>query len=143
MAVHIVSLEFRSMLDRVTKTFDYDACILGLVSGDADPGAEMNVWTSGGSAHFWNLHQSPSATPWEAEIDRLMAAQMLSLDNADRKRSYDRVQQLVAEYLPVLCLVSPNVLAGARAGLNNFRPVILPPHILWNAEELYWRSGSR
>jgi peptide/nickel transport system substrate-binding protein len=143
MAVHIVSLEFRSMLDRITKTFDYDACILGLVSGDVDPGAEMNVWPSGGSAHFWNLRQSTPATPWEAEIDRLMAAQMLSLDSGNRKRSYDRVQQLVAEYLPVLCLVSPNVLAGARTGLNNFRPVILPPHILWNAEEIYWQSGSR
>jgi peptide/nickel transport system substrate-binding protein len=72
-----------------------------------------------------------------------MAAQMLSLDSVDRKRSYDRVQQLVAEYLPVLCLISPHVLAGARTRLNNFRPVILPPQTLWNAEELYWQFGSR
>jgi ABC-type transport system substrate-binding protein len=68
---------------------------------------------------------------------------MHSLDPIERKRRYDRVQQLVAEYLPVLCLVSPHVLAGARTGLSNFSPVIMPPHTLWNAEELYWQSGSR
>jgi peptide/nickel transport system substrate-binding protein len=142
MTVHVVSLEMRSMLDRITKTFDYDACILGLVSGDVDPGSEMNVWPSGGSAHFWSLNQS-APEPWQAEIDRLMTAQMHSLDPIERKRRYDRVQQLVAEYLPVLCLVSPHVLAGARTGLSNFSPVIMPPHTLWNAEELYWQSGSR
>jgi peptide/nickel transport system substrate-binding protein len=143
MEVHVVSLEMRSMLDRITKTFDYDACILGLVSGDVDPGSEMNVWPSGASSHFWNLNQRTPATPWEAEIDRLMAGQMVSMDPGDRKRLYDRVQQMVAEYFPVLCLVSPHVLAGARTGLNNFSPAILPPHTLWNAEELYWQAGSR
>jgi peptide/nickel transport system substrate-binding protein len=142
MTVHVVSLEFRSMLDRITKTLDYDACILGLVSGDVDPGSEMNVWPSSGSAHFWNLHRNTPATAWEAEIDRLMAAQMVSLNSVDRKNFYDRVQRLISEYLPVVCLISPNVLAGARTGLKNFRPTILPPHILWNAEELYWQSGS-
>jgi hypothetical protein len=48
------------------------------------------------------------------------------------------VQQLVAGYLPIIRLVSPNVLVGAKAALENFRPAILPPHTLWNAEELFW-----
>jgi len=39
-AARVVSLEFRSLLDRIMSTFDYEACMLGLASGDADPGSE-------------------------------------------------------------------------------------------------------
>ena len=55
------------------------------------------------------------------------------------KRHYDRVQELVATNLPLIPLVSPNVLVGAKEGLGNFRPAILDPYVLWNAEELFWR----
>ena len=37
MDVHVVPLEFRALLDRVFQTFDYDAAIMGLGGGDADP----------------------------------------------------------------------------------------------------------
>ena len=57
-----------------------------------------------------------------------------------RKRLYDRVQQIVAEELPIICLASPDILVGARAGLGNFRPAILDHYVLSNAEELYWRE---
>jgi peptide/nickel transport system substrate-binding protein len=139
-SVQTVQLEFRSMLDRVMNTFDYDACILGLTSGDVDPGSEMNVWTSGGSTHLWHLGETAPDTGWEAEIDRLMKAQMVSTDVRQRKILYDRVQQLVADNLPVICLVSPDVLVAAKSGIRNFRPAILPSNALWNAEELFWNQ---
>src|SRR5206468_135107 len=119
---------------------DYDACIFGLASGDVDPGSEMNVWTLGGSMHLWHFGEGAAATPWETEIDRLMRTQMISTDLKKRKGLYDRVQQLVAEYLPITALVSPNMLVGAKTGIGNFRPAILPPYALWNAEELFWRK---
>ena len=37
MDVHVVPLEFRALLDRVFQTFDYDAAVMGLGGGDADP----------------------------------------------------------------------------------------------------------
>ena len=46
MNVQVVPLEFRALVDRVFQTFDYDASILGLGGGDADPNGEMNVWLS-------------------------------------------------------------------------------------------------
>jgi hypothetical protein len=52
------------------------------------------------------------------------------------------VQELVAENLPVIPLVSPNLLVGAKEGLGNFRPAILDHHVLWNADELYWRPSA-
>jgi hypothetical protein len=44
----------------------------------------------------------------------------------------------VVEHLPIVPLVSPNVLVGAKKGLGNFRPTVLDPHALWNVEELFW-----
>jgi peptide/nickel transport system substrate-binding protein len=138
MKVQIVSLEFRAMVDRLLNTYDYEAAIMGLASGDADPTAEMNVWVSSGETHLWNLEGKP-ATPWESEMDRLMEQQLTTLDYSKRKQLYNRVQEIVADDLPMICLVSPNILVGARNRIGNFRPAILDPYALWNVEELYAR----
>jgi peptide/nickel transport system substrate-binding protein len=140
LTVHVVTLELRSLLNRVLQTHDYDACVLGLGGGDANPNAEMNVWLSSGGTHLWNPGQSRPATTWEAEIDTLMRRQLTTVDNGERKRLYDRVQALVAENLPLIFLVSPNVLVGAHRSLGNFRPAVLDHHTLWNVEELFWRQ---
>ncbi len=140
MQVQVVSLEFRSLLDRVLQTFDYEACLLGLVSGDADPNPEINVLVSSGGTHLWHPSQKQPATPWEAEIDRLMRQQLFTVDHRERKRLYDRVQQLMAEKLPLIYLASPDILVGAKDGLGNFKPAILDHYVLWNADELYWRA---
>ncbi len=143
MDVRIVPLEFHSVVDRVFKTHDYDACVLGLVSGDADPNPEMNVWLSSGSMHLWNLGEHHPETPWEAEIDRLMRKQATTLDFQARKRLYDQVQLLVEEKLPLICIVSPDILVGAKNGLGNFNPAVLCDHALWNAGQLFWRPRER
>jgi peptide/nickel transport system substrate-binding protein len=140
--VHLASLEFRSLLDRVLKTYDYEACILGLGSGDADPNPEMNVLLSSGGSHLWHPAQKEPSTPWEAEIDRLMAQQVSTVTYPERKRLYDRVQQLMAEELPLIYLASPDILVGAKARLGNFKPAILDHYALWNIEELFWRPAQ-
>jgi peptide/nickel transport system substrate-binding protein len=142
MDVHVVPLEFRSLLDRVLQTHDYDACLLTLAAGDADPNADMNVWLSSGGNHLWHPAQKAPATPWEAEIDRLMRRQMVTPKYAERKRLFDRVQDILMENLPLVPLVSPDILVGARNGLGNFRPALLDHYTLWNIEELYWRSAA-
>jgi peptide/nickel transport system substrate-binding protein len=78
MHVQVVPLEFRSLIDRVTQTKEYDACLLGLVSFDADPNPDLNVWLSSGGTHLWSPSQSHPATTWEAEIDRLMEQQLVT-----------------------------------------------------------------
>jgi ABC-type transport system substrate-binding protein len=108
-----------------------------LASGDTDPNAEVNVWTSKGSTHVWNLNGAP-APDWEREIDQLMRQQMTTVPAVDRKRLYDRVQELVGINLPLICLASPHVLVGTTQRLGNFRPSILRPYLLWNADELYF-----
>jgi peptide/nickel transport system substrate-binding protein len=142
MNVRVVPLEFRAMLDRLFNSRDYDAAVLGLGGGDADPTAEMNVWLSSGGTHIWNLGQSRPATPWEAEIDDLMRRQLTATRYNTRKKLYDRVQEIVAERLPIICIASPHVLVGAKNGLGNFRPAVLDHHTLWNVEEIYWRTPA-
>ena len=136
--VQVGSLEFHSVLDRVYQTHDYDAAVMGLGTGDVDPNAQMNVWLSTGDDHLWNLGNKTPSTNWEAEIDRLMKQQVSTLKFSQRKKLYDRVQEIEAEQLPIICLVSPNLLVGAKVGVANFKPVVLDPHTLWNSEELYF-----
>ncbi|MGA7629478.1 MAG: ABC transporter substrate-binding protein [Terriglobales bacterium] len=142
MQVHVVPLEFRAMIDRVFQSFDYDAAIMGLGGGDADPNPEMNVWSFNGTSHLWHMGETQPTTEWERELDQLMQQQMVTLDYAKRKQLYDRAQQLIAENLPFIFLGTPNILAGATARVGNFHPAVLDPYTLWNADELYVRGSA-
>lgn len=131
------------MLDRVLQTHNYEAAVMGIGGGDVDPNSQLNVWLSSGDDHFWDLHESQPATPWEAETDRLMKQQMSALKATDRKHLYDRVQEIEAEEVPIVFLVSPNVLVGAKIQVHNFEPAILDSHVLWNAEHLFLGDGGK
>jgi peptide/nickel transport system substrate-binding protein len=140
----IQATEFGVMMDAVLKTRKFQAAIWGLASGDADPNAEMNVWTSGGTLHVWNMKGASgglqsSAEAWEAEVDRLMQVQMTATGFRARKTAYDRVQELVSQNLPMVFLASPHVLAAADANLANFQPAPIDPILLWNAERWVWK----
>ena len=138
--VSIVPLEFGALLNRILDTRDYEACILGLGSGDTDPNADSNVWLSNGETHLWNLHRPGPSTPWEAEIDDLMNKQAIEPDFEKRKKEFDRVQELLAANQPLIFLVSPHVLVGVKSKLGNFQPAVMDPVDLWNVDELYWKT---
>ncbi len=140
--VTIAALEFRTLVGRVMNRSEYDSALLALGNGDADPNAEMNVWMSNGPTHLWNPGEERPATEWEAEIDRLMEEQIATLDYGKRKRIYDRVQEIAAAQLPLICLASPDVLIAARRSIGNLRPAVLAPYTLWNADELYLNDAA-
>jgi len=142
MRVQVVPLELRSLIDRVTQTKEYDACVLGIASYDADPNSDLNVWLSSGGMHLWNPSEKRPATDWEAEIDRLMEQQLTVTNTAQRKKLYDRVQEILAERQPMIFLASPDVLVGAKTSIGNFHPAVLEPYVLWNVEQLYQRNGA-
>jgi peptide/nickel transport system substrate-binding protein len=139
-AVRVVTVDFAALLDRVFEKFDYDASILTFGSSDVDPTAELATLLSSGEMHVWHMGQKRPATEWEAEIDRLMLQQMTSTDQGERRRLYDRVQEIVAEELPIIPLASPHILVGANRRLGNVQPAVLAPYALWNAEQLYFRQ---
>ncbi len=142
MHVQVVPLEFRSLIDRVTQTKEYDACLLGLTSFDADPTPDLNVWLSSGGTHLWNPSQPHPSTTWEAEIDRLMEQQLSTSGYDQRKKLYDRVQEILAENQPMIFLASPDILVGAKNSIVNVHPAVIEPYALWNVEQLYFRSAA-
>jgi peptide/nickel transport system substrate-binding protein len=136
-----VVIEGSSLMARITGSFDYDACLLGIAQTDPDPSAEMAFWLSRAPFHFWNPRQERPATPWEARIDELMERQLGELDAEARRAMYFEVQRIVHEQLPVLDLVVPHSLLGARARVSNLRPTPFA-HALWNGEEISIGEGG-
>jgi ABC-type dipeptide/oligopeptide/nickel transport system ATPase component len=136
--LNIVTLDFPSLIERISRTFQYEACLLGLINVDLDPNAQMNVWLSSGPQHQWNPGQPRPETPWEAEIDKLMRAQASTLDPKKRKACFDRVQEIVSDDAPFLYLANKDALVAVSPGLRNVSPSVLRPQLLWNAEWLSW-----
>jgi peptide/nickel transport system substrate-binding protein len=134
--LNVVTLDFPSLIERISKTFNYEACLLGLTNLDLDPNGQMNVWLSSSSLHQWNPSQKAPATPWEAEIDKLMLAQASTPDAAKRKAAFDRVQEIVWEQAPFIYLVNKNALSLASEKLRHFKAVALRPQTYWNIERL-------
>ncbi len=121
---------------------EYEACLLGAGSPDADPNSDINVWLSNSQLHLWSPLQAHPATPWEAEIDRLINEQKYARTFEQRKKLYDRAQEILWEYQPMIFLAGPDVLTGARKSIGNFRPAGLEPYLLWNAEQLYFKHDA-
>ena len=140
--VNVVTLDFPSLIERMTRTLDYDACLLGLVNTDLDPDSQMTVWLSSGENHQWNPNQKTPATSWEAEIDKLMKEQASARTDNERKAKFDRVQQIVAEQQPFIYLLNKDVLLAVSPALLGTAPVVLNPQAFWNAETLRLAPGT-
>ena len=141
MQVNFTPLEFQSLIERITRTNNYEACLLGFTNIELDPNSQINVWLSSSTHHAWNPSQTSPATAWEREIDRLMREQAANPALPARKRAFDRVQEIVAEQAPIIYLVNPNVLVAVSKNLANTSPSALPPHLYWNVE--YLRVAAR
>ncbi|HET6933508.1 MAG TPA: ABC transporter substrate-binding protein, partial [Candidatus Angelobacter sp.] len=134
--LNVVTLDFPSLIERITRTFDYEACLLGLVNDDLDPNSQMNVWLSSAENHQWNPNQKTPATAWEAEIDKLMRAQASTLDLKKRKQFIDKVQEIVWQQEPFIYLVNKNAMSAVSTAVHNAHPVVLRPQVYWNIDQL-------
>jgi peptide/nickel transport system substrate-binding protein len=136
-----VPLDFRSLVEKINFTCDYECALMGLGGGGLDPASQMNVLRSSEDLHQWFPRQQTPSTDWEARIDSLMDAQMRTLDFAQRKKDFDEVQVILAEELPMIYTVAPFACAAIRSDLGNVRPSVLTPfRVTWNLEELYFKG---
>ena len=135
--LNVATFDFPSLLERIGKTMQYEACLLGLNNVDLDPDGQMNLWLSSSTNHPWNPCQPAPATAWEAEIDRLMKAQASDVQAARRKAYFDRVQEIVWEQAPIIYLVNHHALLAVSPRLANVQPSVLYPRLLWNIDEIY------
>ncbi len=64
-------LEFITLVKALDSSFDWDCVLIGFTGG-IEPNDGANFLRSSGNLHLWNPSQPKPATPWEAEIDRLL-----------------------------------------------------------------------
>ncbi len=141
--VNVVTLDFPSLIERISQKFNYEAAMLGFRNVDLDPNSQMTIWLSSAENHAWNPQQKSPETSWEAEIDRLMRAQASTADPKKRKESFDRVQEIVADQAPFIYLVNQNALSAVSSAVAGANPVILSPQTFWNAERLTLNPTTR
>jgi peptide/nickel transport system substrate-binding protein len=134
--VNVVTLDFNSLLERMTQTYNYEACLLGFQNVELDPNSQMAVWLSSADNHQWNPNQKTPATAWEAEIDKLMREQAASGDEHKRKQDWDRVQQIAWEQEPFIYLVNKDALVAIAPVVKNAEPSVFRPQTFWNVETL-------
>ena len=135
--VNIATIESKAVLSRINESFDYEAALLAISSGDVDPNSEANVLLSSGSNHWWHPNQKSPATDWEKRIDELMKQQAATLNQTERKKIFDEVQKIMAEQQPYIFLATRHLIVAAKTDIGNFKPAILRDFVLWNCEELY------
>ncbi len=141
--VNVVTLDFPSLIERISQKFNYEAAMLGFRNVDLDPNSQMTIWLSSAENHAWNPQQKSPETAWEAEIDRLMRAQASTADPKKRKESFDRVQEIVADQAPFIYLVNQNALSAVSGAVEGANPGILHPQTFWNAERLTLNPTTR
>ncbi|MBN1569248.1 MAG: ABC transporter substrate-binding protein [Acidobacteria bacterium] len=134
--IAIQNLLPNEIASRFLDSFDYEAILFGFTGTDIAPDLQTNLWYSSGNIHFWQPNQTKPEREWEAAIDALITKLIRSTDSAERKAAFNRAQDIWAKNMPAIPTIAPNILAGWSNRLGNIRPSILPPHLIWNAEEI-------
>jgi peptide/nickel transport system substrate-binding protein len=135
LAVDVVPLDQGALVDRMMKG-DFELIYFRFLTTDLDPAGALDFWLSSGSGHLWNPGQTEPATDWERRVDDLMARQVASVDDRERKRLFGEVQRVFADQLPIVYFAAPRVFVATSSRVLNATPVLMRPVVLWSAETL-------
>ena len=72
----------------------------------------------------------------EKQIDDLMLKVMTSVDQDERKKTFDEVQKVFAANLPVLYFVAPRMYMGVSERVGGLSPSVIRPQLLWNIDRM-------
>ena len=136
LVVDVVPLDFGKMMEMVMGTGKYESVYFGPGATDIDPAVNQDFWLSSGGAHFWNPGQAKPATDWERRVDELMARQVASFDENERKRLFTEVQKIFAEHEPAVYFAAPRVFLATSSRVSGYTPSLIPPQLLWSADTI-------
>jgi peptide/nickel transport system substrate-binding protein len=140
-SVDTVALDQGALMTRWSRG-DYDAIYHLIMATDTDPGGNLDLWLSSGATHLWNPGQKTPATEWERRMDALMQRQAASLDEGERRRLFNEVQDILAEHLPLIVFAVPHVYVATSARLTGGRPAVQRPQLLWDPDTLSVTAGT-
>jgi peptide/nickel transport system substrate-binding protein len=136
--VNFRTINFNVLINQLDNTLNWD-CILLSFSGGNEPNSGYNFWALDGNSHLFNQLtvdvKERTITDWEQEISRLYIEGAKELDTEKRKEIYAEIQQIVAEKLPVICLVNPYSMSAIRNKITGVEYSALGG-AFWNMEEL-------
>ncbi len=145
MKVNFKPIEFNVLVGKMTDGFDWDAIIIGLTGSTIEPHGGRNVWQSSGSLHLFNQRSEkdykhkPDLFVWEKELDNLFELGARAQSFKDRKKIYDKYQQVIYDNLPLIYLYSPLRVNAVRNKFGNMNPTPLGG-TTHNLEEIYFKE---
>ena len=140
MKVNFKPIEFNSLVNKLVSTYDWDMVIMGLTGSTLEPKGGKNVWLSDGRLHMFNQRNPQEGKakilPWEKELDYLYTQGALATKFEDRKKYYDKYQEIVYKEKPMIYIYSPIRIVALRNKFKNIYPSSLGG-ITHNIEEIY------
>ena len=140
MKVNFKPIEFNSLVNKLVSTYDWDMVIMGLTGSPLEPNGGKNVWLSDGRLHMFNQRTPQEGKakilPWEKELDYLYTQGALATEFEDRKKYYDKYQEIVYNEKPMIYIYSPIRIVALRNKFKNIYPSSLGG-ITHNIEEIY------
>lgn len=121
--VNFKLLEFNNFVARIMAGKNYESGLLAFTGG-TEPNSGANVWKSDGRLHSFDVRTGDDPSPvrdWEEEIDELFKSGVQTMDFKERKKIYDKFQEIVYEQMPFVYVASPETLAAAKNDLANIR----------------------
>ena len=135
--VNFKPIEFNSLVNKLTNSYDWDMVIMGLTGSPLEPHDGKNVWTTTGTLHLFNPNPSEqNKYSWEKELDEIFNQASLKLTYKERKPYYDRYQEIIYEENPMIYLYSPSRITAIRKRIKNVFPTKLSG-VLYNLDEVY------
>lgn len=140
MKVNFKPIEFNSLVNKLVSTYDWNMVIMGLTGSPLEPNGGKNVWLSDGRLHMFNQRNPQEGKakilPWEKELDYLYTQGALATKFEDRKKYYDKYQEIVYKEKPMIYIYSPIRIVALRNKFKNIYPSSLGG-ITHNIEEIY------
>lgn len=138
--VNFKPVEFNTLVNKLTNTYDWDMVIMGLTGSPLEPHNGKSVWTSKGSLHLFNQrpvdYNIDDRFAWEKRLDNIFEQAALKLSFAERKKYYDEYQQIVYDEKPIIYLYSSSRVSAIRRKFKNIYPTTLSG-LLYNLENIY------
>ena len=142
--VTLTPTDFNTLVTKTRNEYSYDMCLLGLGSAvPADPGMTANVIRSSGITHYWNMKQPKPETVAERQIDEAYTANISTMDEAVRKKTWHDASQILNDNVFFVWLPTQIMKLPVSARFGNVDPNVMPPRVFWNIDRIFQKRPPK